>query len=86
MIQRLYRANTIADAKLFNRAHDGCVSRIRRDSFGSTKPSPTQPIIVRQNTNSTIPFILFILSRNLVAKNCLFANLALAADDVLISR
>jgi len=48
--------------------------------------SPNQPTIVPQSTSSTIPFILFILWRNLVAKNCLFANLALAADDVLISR
>jgi len=31
------------------------------------------------------PFITFILSRNRVAKNGLFANLAFAADDVLVS-
>ena len=31
------------------------------------------------------PFIAFILSRNRVAKNGLFANLAFAADDVLVS-
>jgi hypothetical protein len=36
-------------------------------------------------TNSTISFILFTLSRDLVAKNRLFANLAIATDDVLIS-
>ena len=57
-----------------------------RDSFGSTESRPTSQSSYPQNTASVIPFILFILSRNLVPENCLLANLALAADDVLISR
>ncbi len=35
--------------------------------------------------SSAILLILIIVPTNRVAKNCLFANLAVAADDVLIS-
>ena len=85
MIQRLYRANAIGYAKLFNCAHDAVI-RVFEGIPLTPQSLAYQPIIVRQNTNSAVSFILFILSRNLVAKNCLFANLAVAADDVLISR
>jgi hypothetical protein len=69
----------------FSNCTNGAVIRDFEGIPWLDRASPWHPIVVRQNTSSIIPFILFILSRNRRAKNWLFANLALAADDVLIS-
>jgi hypothetical protein len=80
----MIKAFLIGYAK-FSIAHMKLRFAFSKEFLWLDRVSPWHPIILRQNTSSTIPFILFILSRNRFAKNCLFANLALAADDVLIS-
>jgi hypothetical protein len=85
MIQRLDRANAIGYAKLFKRIHDAVIRVFEGISLAPQSLAlSTHHRTTEYDFDHSVHFVHSV--EKFCRKNCLFANLALAPDDVLISR